>query len=317
MKKNRELNFDLKQVRSFLEVLNENSFTRASRRLKVGQATISHHIGLLEKALGVKLINRTARDVSVTGEGKIFHAFCERLMKGVETLSADLGRGAAAGMTRIAASTVPAAYILPGILASAGKRAPGMTCRLEVTDSREAVEMVKEGRADIGIVGKEYKNPLLVYTPVCRDEIVLVGPGRSPDRVAVGELAGLPFIIREAGSGTRKTCEDALSRHGITPSVLQPVMECTSMEGIKEAVAAGLGVSFMSRLSVAREVRLKTLKIIEVEGLLVQRYFYFVRSESRPLSAPAALILELLIELGNKEGDREVRTPRAERPRRK
>lgn len=315
MKKNKELNFDLKQVRSFLEVLNENSFTRASRRLKVGQATISHHIGLLEKALGVTLINRTARDVSATGEGKIFQAFCDRLMKSIESLSADLGRGAAAGMTRIAASTVPAGYILPGLLASLNRRFPGMTCRLEVTDSREAVEMVKEGRADIGIVGKEYKNPLLEYTPVCRDEIVLVGPKQYPGRVAMKELASLPFIIREAGSGTRKNCEDALSRHGITPSALQVVMECTSMEGIKEAAAAGLGVSFMSRLSVAREVRMKTLRIIEVEGLAIQRSFYFVRSGSRAISAPATLLLELLLELQKKSGGGTMRTSRAERPR--
>ncbi|MBN1496906.1 MAG: LysR family transcriptional regulator [Spirochaetes bacterium] len=317
MKKNRELNFDIKQVRSFLEVLNENSFTRASRRLKVGQATISHHIALLEKAFGVKLINRTARDVSATGEGTIFRAFCEKLLKSVESLAADLGRGAAAGAVRIAASTVPAGYILPRICASLAEKFPAMTFRLEVTDSREAVEMVKEGRADIGIVGKEYKNPLLEYTPVCRDEIVLVGAGRFPARVAVKDLTGMPFIIREAGSGTRRNYEEALSRHGITPSALQAVLECTSMEGIKEAVAAGLGVSFMSRLAVSREVRMKMLKIIEIKGLAIPRYFYFVHPASRTLSAPAGLILKSLLELQKKSGDGRERTSRTERPREK
>ena len=176
MKKRAELNFDLKQLRSFMEVLNENSFTRASRKLKVGQATISHHIIQLEKALGVKLVNRTARDVSVTEEGKVFQSFCEKLFKNIESVVSDLDRGVPAGTTRIAASTIPAAYILPKILAAVKREFPGITYRLQVTDSREAVEMVKEGSADVGIVGKEYRHPSLIYTPVCMDEIVLVGP---------------------------------------------------------------------------------------------------------------------------------------------
>ncbi|MBP7736651.1 MAG: LysR family transcriptional regulator [Spirochaetes bacterium] len=302
MKKRAEMNFDLKQLRSFLEVLAENSFTRASRKLKVGQATISHHIIQLEKELGVKLINRTARDVSVTEEGKVFQAFCEKLFKNMEAVLSDLDRGATAVITRIAASTIPSAYILPKILAAVKKEFPGVIYRLQVTDSREAVEMVKDGTADVGIVGKEYRHPGLSYTPICADEIVLVGPKGSPSEISVEDIVRMPLIIREAGSGTRKSCEEALGRRGITPSALQVVLETSSTESIKESIAAGLGMSFLSRLAVEQEKKSKSLVVVGVKGLVIRRSFYFVRSGSKQLHRPAQLLYDSLVEFGKTLG---------------
>lgn len=293
-----DMNFDLKQLRSFLEVLNENSFTRASRRLKVGQATISHHISQLEKALGVTLINRTARDVSVTAEGKIFQAFCEKLFKNVEGILSDLDRGVMAGMTRIAASTIPAAYILPPVLAEVKERFPGITCRLMVADSREAVEMVKDGSADLGIVGNEYRHPSLRFVPFFTDTIVLVGPKGYPARVDMEDLVRFPFIVREPGSGTRRSSEEVLGEHGITPSLLTAVLECSSTECIKESVIAGLGVSFVSALAIAKEKKAKTLTVIAVKGLEIGRSLYFVHTLSKQLQRPAQLLLDSLLDFG-------------------
>lgn len=298
MKKKADLNFDLKQLRSFMEVLNGNSFTLASRKLRVGQATISHHIMQLEKSLGVKLINRTAREVSATEEGRVFRSFCEKLFKNIESVTAEFDRGVHAGITRIAASSVPAAYILPGILAAVKRKFPGVTYRLQVTDSREAVEMVKEGSADVGIVGKEYRHPSLEYTPVCGDEIVLAGPKGSPSRISPAELTGMPFIIREAGSGTRKNSEEALGRQGITPSALQVVLESSSTECIRESIMAGLGVSFLSRFAVEQGKGAKTLAVIRVEGLDIRRSFYFVRNAGRQLPGAAQLLLDSLLGFG-------------------
>ncbi len=250
----------------------------------------------------MKLINRTARDVSVTPEGKLFQSFCEKLFKNIESVVSDLDRGATAGTTRIAASTIPSAYILPGILASVKREFPGITYRLQVADSREAVEMVKEGSADIGIVGKEYRHPAVVFTPFCTDEIVLVGPKGYPPGIGLEDLAGMPFIIRDAGSGTRKSSEEALGRHGITPSALQVVLECSSTESIKESIAAGLGVSFLSRLAVDKEKKSKSLTVIQVKGLEIRRSFYFVHPGSRQLPRPAQLLLDSLLEFGKKRG---------------
>lgn len=302
MKKIKDFNYDLKQLRSFLEVLNENSFTRASRKLRVGQATVSHHIGLLEKVLGVKLIDRTAHGIAVTEEGKLFRAYCEKVFRDIEDLRSELSAGALAGVTTIAASTIPSAYLLPGVLAEAKKKFPGIAYRLAVADSREAVEMVKEGGADAGIVGTEYRHPSLVFTPVCRDDIVLIAPGGYPARVKIQDLVSMPFIIREQGSGTRRAYEESLAGRGILPSALQSVMECSTTEAIKESVAAGLGVSFVSRLAIAREIKAQAFHVIAVDGLAIKRSFFFVHSGIRRLQRPGELLLELLIERYSKGG---------------
>jgi DNA-binding transcriptional LysR family regulator len=295
VKQIKEFNYDIKQLRSFIEVLNENSFTRASRKLRVGQATVSHHIGQLEKVLGVKLINRTSHGIAVTEEGKLFRAYCEKVFRDIESLREEMAAGAPAGVTTVAASTIPSAYLLPGVLADAKKKFPGISYRLTVADSREAVEMVKDGGAEAGIVGTEYRHPSLVFTPVCRDEIVLIAPRGYPARARVPDLTSIPFIIREQGSGTRRACEEALARHGIVPSALQTVVECSTTEAIKESVAAGLGVSFVSRLAIVREIKARAFHVMEVDGLMIERSFFFVHSGVRRLQRPAALLLELLI----------------------
>ena len=289
-------NFDVKQLQSFLEVLNQGSFTRASRKLKVGQATISHHIGQLEKTLGVRLINRTARGISITDQGKAFEAFCRALFRGMEVLADELSGEAVMGPAVVAASTIPAAYILPPCLAGMKKRHPGAIFRVEVTGSREGVEMVKEGSADIGIVGKEYRHRSLVFTPLCDDEIVLVAPARFSDRISASDVAELPLIVREPGSGTRKSAEEALGRLGILPSSLRMVMECSSTEAIRESIAAGIGVSFISRRAVESSLKQKRVKIVEVKGLAIRRSFFSVHSTGRALPRSARMLLECLIE---------------------
>jgi DNA-binding transcriptional LysR family regulator len=289
-----------------MAVLHESSFTRASRRLKLGQATISHHIGQLEKTMGVKLVNRTARDVSATGEGKILLSFCEKLFKSIESLISDFDEGALTGLIRIAASTIPAAYILPKILAGVKRQFPSISYRLEVTDSREAVEMVKEGRADVGIVGKEYKHASLTFRPVCRDDIVLIGPKVFPDQITVEDITRLPFIQREPGSGTRRCAEEALAKHGVMTSHLQTVLECSSTEGIKGSVASGLGISFVSKMAISDGTRQKNIKIIVVDHLKISRSFYFVHSSTKHLSRPIAFLLESLLEYAKGKRDTEV-----------
>ncbi len=289
-----QFNFDMKQIQSYLEVLKQGSFTGASRRLKVGQATISHHVGQLEKTLGVRLINRTARGINVTEHGRAFRSFCEALLRNVEVLAAELAGDAAMGPVVIAASTIPAAYILPPRLTGIAERHPGLFFKIEVTDSREAVEMVKEGRADIGIVGKEYRNRSLVFTPLCDDEIVLAAPPGFPDRITIADVAGLPLIVREPGSGTRKTTEEALGRHGIVPSSLRVVMECSSTEGIRESIASGIGASFLSRRAVELAVKQKRMKIVDVKKLEIRRSFFSVHSTGRALTRSARALLDAL-----------------------
>ncbi len=288
----RELNFDLKQIKSYLTVLEEKSFTKASRRLKLGQATISNHILLLEEGLGVSLIRRSSKDFSVTRDGLVFKEFCERMLADLEETRASFAREDFPGIVRIASSTIPSAYILPRLLGGLRSVSPETLFRVEISDSREVIEKVKEGVVDAGISGKMWKHPSLVYHKIQTDEIVLVTSDREyPEMIGIEVLKELPLISREKGSGTRDHYETVLSQKGILPSELKTVLECSTSESVKEGVLAGMGMAFLSRLAIERELALKLIRIVKVKGLAMKRDFYLVHMKNRSLTVPVKLLL--------------------------
>lgn len=293
----KDFNFDIKQIRSFLEVVNEKSFTNASRNLKISQASISHQIGQLEKMLGVKLINRTSQDFSLTGEGRIFVKFCNRIMKDIDGLKSDIKAGTFGGVINIMSSSIPGAYILPEILTSFKKKEKdGVYFKLEIGNSREAVEKIKQGEADLAIVGREIRHPALTYTKIFEDQVVLVAGRNYSGSVKVTDLKTIPLILRESGSGTKNAAETYLQELDIIPSELNVVMECSSPEGIKEAVISGLGLAFISKLAIEEDIKSSKLKIIEIKGLDIQRDFFLVTSNVRTLHEPAGRLVSFILE---------------------
>jgi len=290
----KDMNFDLKQLRSYLEVLDQNSFTKASRNLKIGQATISHHISQLEKSIGARLIIRTSKEFSVTREGEVFRGFCEQVFQNVESLRQEIGRGDTGGLTRISASTIPATYILPRIIASVREKNPDYYYRMDTSDSREVIEMVKDRTAEIGITGRIIRNRTLEFMEIGSDSVVLIGGRDSPVSVSISDIPMLPLVSREPGSGTREACEQELNRHGIRPSDLDIVFECSSTETVRESVEAGQGYAFISDMAIGKSRHGKGLKVIDVEGFEIMRKFYLVHLKSRYLSGPARAIIEAL-----------------------
>jgi len=292
----KDINFDLKQIRSYLEIIKEGSFTRAARNLKIGKATISHHIGLLEESLNAVLIHRTSRDLSVTAEGKVFQEFCESLFNDIDNLRKNLVQGTTGGLVKIASSTIPAAYMVPGVVGDIRKERPQYYFKIETYDSRETIEMVREGKADIGITGRMIKHPSLVYEKIYSDTIMLVGADSYPDAVTFDELRDIPFVERESGSGTRAAYEKFLLDNGVMPSELTVVFECSTSESVKEAVITGMGVSFISSMAVGREEKQGALKRIKLERDMPVRDFFIVYQKNSQLSGPADFLLQYIKE---------------------
>ena len=273
----RDLNFDCKQLRSYLTVVEEQSFTRASRKLGVGQATISHHVILLEKTLGVQLIKRSSKDFAVTKEGMHFKEFCEKLFSELDLVLEKFAGTEEDDITRIASSTIPSTYILPDILKGVREKAPDTFFSIQVSDSREVVEKIKEKTADIGIAGRMMKHPSLVYHKIFNDEIVLISSSsKFPGSISLEELKKFPFVTREKGSGTREGYERILQKNDIRPSDLDIVLECSTSESLKEAVLSGVGLAFISGLAIQKEKMLGSLKIVRIPGLSIKRDFYLV-----------------------------------------
>ncbi len=292
----KDFNFDLKQIRSFIEVVNEKSFTNASRNLKISQASISHQIGQIEKMLGVKLIHRNSQDFSLTGEGKVFVKFCNRLMRDIDGLKAEMQEGTFGGVINIISSSMPGSYIIPEILSTFKKNEQdGIFFKLDIGNSREAIEKIKQGEADLAIVGREIRHPALTYTKIFEDQVVLVSGNDYSGSIKAEDLKTVPLIFRESGSGTKNAAEMYLNQMDIIPSELNVVMECSSSEGIKEAVINGLGLAFISKLAIEDDIKSGKLKIVDIKGLDIRRDFFLVVSNVRTLHEPAGRLVSFIL----------------------
>ena len=289
----KDFNFDLKQIRSFLEVVNEKNFTRASRKLKLGQATISHHISSLEDMLGVRLINRTSKNFALTPEGEAFKKFCQEMISEISNLRHELEDALPSGTTRITSSTIPSTYILPGAIARIRSKNK-FFYSVEVSDSREATETIKEGRTELAIVGRHTKHPALEFIHVLTDRIVLIAKPDFAATVHAKDIPGIPLVVREKGSGTRNAYEQDLLALGIQPSDLSIAFECTTSEAIKESVIAGIGAAFISSMAITRELKAGLIRVVNIPELSISRDFYAVKQKNRTLSVAAQALLNEL-----------------------
>ncbi len=293
------LNFDIKQINSFLTIISEGSFTGAARKLNIGQATISHHINQIEEAIKVSLFTRSGKTVKITREGKIFEKFSLNFFSEIDKLQINLDSPALTETVDIAASTIPADYILPSIISKLRKNNSNFQFRIDISDSREAIEKVKEKSVDIGIVGKEINHPTVKSNKLFYDNIVLIGSPEKVDTLTADSIKREDFIVRKKGSGTRKAWEKDLATLNIYPSSLNIVYECSTTEGIKKAVSAGIGIAFVSRLAVGNEIQSGNLKIIELENINIKRAFYLIYLNKAKKSIPVKAMIEALEKMYN------------------
>ena len=197
------------------------------------------------------------------------------------------------GTLVVGGSTIPASYLLPGLFARFREAHPAVSLRLVTGDSRQIVERVRHADVEVGVVGLKPGDGDLEVSRMGADALTLILPPGHPlasrPRVPVSEVAQYPFVVREVGSGTRSATESAmaklLGREGLRG--LPVACEVGSTEAVKAAVRAGLGVAFVSDLSVREELRHGTLTTAQVKGFDVRREFFLV-SRREELLSPAA-----------------------------
>ncbi len=280
-----EGNIDLKQIVSFMEIVKQGNFTRAARNLKIGQATISHHISNLEDVLRTTLFHRNSHNFEITGEGQVFEAFCLDLYEKIENLQIELKHKDKSNLITIGASTIPGTYFMPRVIGSVKREEADEHFKIEINDSRTVIDRVKENTLDLGLVGHKYNHPLLEYIPVSSDSIILIGPPGSPDRLRIDQLNQYNFITRQTGSGTRSAWQEYLFTKGHSAKDLNIIYECSSTESVKQAVIEQIGLAFISHKAIEGETASGSIKQIEVEGMELNRPFYLVYRKNKVFTA--------------------------------
>jgi DNA-binding transcriptional LysR family regulator len=290
----------LPHLETFARAAELSSFTAAARALGLTQAAVSQRIAALEGELGVALFSRQAGRVQLTDAGRRLHCFSQRIF--------DLHRQAREEITGqkqplvgeldLAASSVPGEHLLPQLLSVFGQRHPHVQVRATVADSQAVLDLIEQGRAHLGLVGRKGDSPHLDYRCLGCDTLALIVPAGHPwrrrKRVSVEELGSQPLILREVGSGSRWCLEQALAGANKSLRDLRVALELGSNEAIKEAVLRGLGVAVLSTHVVQKEVRTRQLHALQVTGLPLEREMFVVWDRRRVLPIPARLFLDLL-----------------------
>ena len=252
---------NLHQIRSFCAIVAEGSFSRAAESQHLTQPTISAQMQALERALGSRLLDRSAQGVRLTQAGRAFHAYALQILELVDRAQSELDalKGLARGVLDVAASTVPGHYLLPSALAQFRQRYPGVQVRLSLANSQEVRLGIHDGRHEVGLVGEQVRDDRLTYTPLTTDQLVAIVRPDHPLggrlRLVARDLLGEPLVVREPGSATRATLERALGAAGFDPGDLQIMLELGSAEAVKLAVRSTPALAVVSEWSVRDEVR--------------------------------------------------------------
>ncbi|RPJ13839.1 MAG: LysR family transcriptional regulator [Desulfobacteraceae bacterium] len=291
-------NITLQQLEALFHLVAERSFSRAAKKMFLTQPSLTKHIKNLEDAVGAKLINRQNRGITLTLQGRLIYEYAQKiagLREGVkEKILKSMEKES--GTIDIIASTIPANYILPGILGDFNRNYPKIKVYIKTVNSEEALDMVINRHAEIGFIGKKPLSRKINAEPVWKDRLVFAVSGThrwsGKSSITAKDLIEEPFVTREKGSGTREILENYLKENTGTDFRLNIVAELGSSEAIKEAMIAGLGVSFISIHAIRRELEQKLLVEIPVSGWVVERNFYVIYTKQHKLMPHQEIFLD-------------------------
>ncbi len=290
-----------RQLRVFIEVSRHLSFARAAEALHLTPPAVSMQIKELESAVDLTLFDRAASKVSLTTAGEYFLVYARRLLacaKEAEDAMARL-RHVEAGLLRVGLVST-AKYFIPHLLARFSQQHPGVEVRLNVTPNREQLLLLMaSNEVDLSIMGRPPKSLSTRAEAFAAHPLVLIGP---PNHPAIGggcaplsTLDADTFIVREHGSGTRHAMDAYFHEQRFRPS---RTMEMSSNETIKQAVMAGLGVSFLSLQTIGLEVRSGLLSVLPIVATPVMRTWNIVCHSARVLSPAAEAFRYFMLEEG-------------------
>lgn len=295
------MNITFRQLRVFVEVAQQGSVTRAAEALHLTPPAVSMQIKEIESQVGLLLFDREGRRLSLSTAGEYFLVHARRLLAALADADNAMARFKRLERGRLTIGMVSTAkYFVPQLLARFAEDHQGVELKLNVSQNREQlVALLQAGDVDLAVMGRPPKEVATRSEAFAAHPMVFVGPPGHPllrlGRPPVAALATYPFIVREQGSGTRNAMQQFFAEHRFMPSI---TMEISSNETIKQAVAAGMGLSFLSLHTIGLEVRSGLLKVLDIDGTPVMRTWNIVHLQSRTLSPLAEAFRYFLIEHG-------------------
>jgi DNA-binding transcriptional LysR family regulator len=261
----------LDYLNTFLTVNRNHSFSLAAKELKTSQGTVSHHIAALEEYFDAELFKRGANGVELTEAGLTLKEAAERIIGEAHAAKAKIStaKQTLCGTIRIAASTIPEEYIIPGLIAEFQKKFPEVKFKIKAQDSLNSLESLQTNSADFAAVGTMWGfEEEFDYLQIGEEQLVLITscdhPLANRKTVKLSDATKYPFISREETSGTRREIERLLENNGIAFSNLKAAFELGSTESVVTAVSEGRGISIISSIAAAKAQAAGLVRVVGI-----------------------------------------------------
>lgn len=292
--------YTLKQIQTFIEVARERSVSKAAERLFVTQPAVSMQIKQLEDSFGLALIEPLGRNIRLTHAGEEFLIHAVGAMGQLKDLEANMAAHVGNKKGRIELAVVSTAkYFVPMLLVRFGKLLPDIEIKLRIDNRENILGMLSRNEVDLVIMGRAPSTFECEATPFATNPQGFICVPDHPlsrgKRVAFKRLKDYSFVVREHGAATRATMERLFAQHELAIKV---AMEMPSNEAIKQAVMAGMGMSFLSLRTVRHELAAGHLALVDIAGMPIVGNWYVTHLKQKKLSPAARAFKDFLIEQG-------------------
>jgi LysR family transcriptional regulator, transcriptional activator of the cysJI operon len=270
------------RLKVFYTVANRFSFTKAATELFITQPAVSKHIQELEEEYKIKLFERNGSKIALTNAGQVLLEHAKTIFGIYRAIDFDMSAliNQQQGILRLGASTTISQYVIPAILAGFHQKWTDIKVSLQNGNTAQIENALIHKEIEIGIVEGQSKNASIKYTEFLKDELVLVCKSKNPlftkEKIVLNDLKTMSFVMREQGSGTLDVIEHALKPSGISLSQLSIEMQLGSTESIKSYLMNSNCVAFVSIHAIEKELKNNELIILDLEDLVIERFFYII-----------------------------------------
>lgn len=293
-------NATLRQLKIFETVARRLSFSRAAEELYLTQPAVSTQVKQLEEHAGLPLFEQLGKKIYLTPAGNEMLHYSRAILEQFREADDAMARlkGIAGGTLNVAVISA-GDYFFPRLLAAFTQRNTDVRLNLAVHNREELLRQLSDNLTDLAVMVRPPRDMDTVNVSFAPHPYVIVAP---PDHPLVGRrnmpleaLADEPFIVRERGSDTWNSMEEGFAGR---LSNLNVAMEITSTETIKQAVIAGMGLSFLSAHTISMELQMGKLAVLDIEGFPVMLNWFVVHRNNKRLPPVALAFKQFLIEEG-------------------
>lgn len=285
-------------LKVYVTVVEQSHFSKAGAMLNLSQPGVSLHIRNLENELGTRLLHRSPKQVRMTEAGTILYKYAKQILSLYDDAGREIRllRDEVTGNLQIGASFTIGEYILPARLAEFARQYPLVSLQVTIGNTEEIIAAVRANQLDVGFIEGETADPELTIIPYMKDEMIVIAPAGHPlaDSLAVEKdmLQDQTWVLREHGSGTRAYSDHFFQESGVH---VKRAYVFNSSQGVKEAVAAGLGLGMLSRWIVRKELAGGEISELRLRQRLLEREFLIIRHTDNPEGMAVQMFIEKVL----------------------